>query len=126
MYEYLAVGLGGFFGAMARYGLSGWINRQFTPSFHYGTLVVNVIGSFCLGALMFLAEERAALSPQAKLCLCVGFMGALTTFSTFGFETMSLIRQRELLQASANIGANVVLAVIAVLLGQMAVRASGL
>ena len=126
MYEYFAVGLGGFFGAMARFGLSSWINRQFSPPFHYGTLVVNVIGSFFLGALMFLAEERAALSPQAKLCLCVGFMGALTTFSTFGFETMSLIRQRELLMATANIGANVVLAVIAVLLGQLAIKGLGL
>ena len=126
MYEYLAVGLGGFFGAMARFGLSGWINRQFSPPFCYGTLVVNVIGSFCLGALMFLAEERAALSPQAKLCLCVGFMGALTTFSTFGFETMALIRQRELVMAAANIGANVILAVIAVLLGQLAIKTLGL
>ena len=75
---------------------------------------------------MFLAEERAALSPQAKLCLCVGFMGALTTFSTFGFETMSLIRRQELLLASTNVGANVILAIIACLLGQAFIKTLGI
>ena len=80
--------LGGAFGSGARYLLSGWVMEQLGPTFPCGTLAVNTIGSFLLGALMFLGIEAGALSPTVRLALTTGVMGGFTTYSTFSYETM--------------------------------------
>jgi len=90
--KYLVVGLGGFVGANARYVLGGWVQQRFGPSFPYGTLIINVTGSFILGMFATLSM-RLAWNEYWRLLVAIGFVGAYTTFSTFEFETLQLIAQ---------------------------------
>ena len=122
MIEVCAVGLGGFVGAIARYGLSGLVHTRYAGSFPLGTLVVNVLGCLVIGALLSLVETRPLLHPRARLFLVMGLLGSFTTFSTLGFETLQLLRDREVAGALLNVGANVVLGVGAVAVGWMGVR----
>lgn len=114
----LAVALGGALGAVSRYLLSGWVNRvsresgiQAFVAFPFlGTLAVNILGSFLLGFLVGHGlDQRWGLSPNLRLLLAVGFLGALTTFSTFSFETVEALRAGSLRVAWVNIGLNLVL-----------------
>ncbi len=114
----LAIGCGGFLGAVARYLVSFWIYRAFKPVFPYGTLAVNLVGCLAIGVLATLIETREAFSPTVRLILITGFLGSLTTFSTFGFETVELIRVESYGLALANIAVNVLLGIAAVLAGR--------
>lgn len=118
----LAVGLAGFCGAVARFLVSGWVHRLVPAAFPSGTLVVNAAGSLMLGALFELATARAALDPQLRLVLGVGFLGSFTTFSSFSLETMNLIREGSHALAGANVVLNVVLCLAAVWIGIVLVR----
>ncbi|MBI5137051.1 MAG: fluoride efflux transporter CrcB [Nitrospirae bacterium] len=118
----LAVGLAGFFGAVARYLLGGWVYRLLPGTFPFGTLFVNVLGSLLLGVVFQLGTERAALSPELRVALATGFLGAFTTFSTFSLETVNLLREGSLLMALANVGGNVLLCLGAAWLGLGLVR----
>lgn len=120
--KFLAIGCGGFIGAVSRYGLSGLAHRWWGATFPYGTLVVNVVGCLLLGGLMYLIKDRALVAPNMQLFLTVGLLGAFTTFSTFGYETIMLMRGRELTPALLNIGANVMLGLTAVWLGRTLLR----
>ncbi len=111
------VGLGGFLGANARYLLGGFISERWGTVFPYGTFVINVTGSFILGFFMAYAQERPWVAPGARLMFAVGFVGAYTTFSTFEYETMRLIQQRELLLATWNIIGSLVSGAVAVFAG---------
>ena len=111
------VGLGGFLGANARYLLGGFISERWGTAFPYGTFVINVTGSFILGFFMAYAQERPWVAPGARLMFAVGFVGAYTTFSTFEYETMRLIQQRELLLATWNIFGSLMSGAIAVFAG---------
>ncbi len=93
------VGLGGFLGANARYLLGGLISNRWGTAFPFGTFVINVTGSFILGFFLAYAEDRPFLEPSLRLMFAVGFVGAYTTFSTFEFETLRLIQEREFLYA---------------------------
>lgn len=117
MRELLAVGTGGFLGAIARYGLSGLVHRLYGGTFPLGTLVVNVAGCLAIGALAFLVEDRQLLAPSARLFVRVGFLGSLTTFSTFGHETFELLRDGQWAAVAANVALNVVVGVAAVIAG---------
>lgn len=113
MAQILLVGLGGFFGAIGRYLLSGWAMRVGSESatlagFPLGTLVVNVVGSFLLGLLLAGGGRGGVVSQEAQLLLGVGALGAFTTFSTFSVETLALLRDGAPLAALASVGANVV------------------
>lgn len=121
MTKLLIVGLGGALGAMARYGISGWVARHW-ERFPAGTLAVNVAGCFLIGAFMTLVEERQLFSPNARLFATIGILGGLTTFSTFGYETVALLRGQETRLALLNILLNVVLGLGAVLAGRALVR----
>ena len=92
MARFVWICLGGAVGTGARYLLSGWALRAFGPSFPYGTLAVNVLGSFLVGALMFLGVEAGMISPALRLALTTGLMGGFTTYSTFSFETMRYLQ----------------------------------
>jgi CrcB protein len=119
MLKILLIGLGGFIGAILRYGISGLVqNLSRSISFPYGTLAVNVIGCLIVGALSQLVEARAVLSVQSRLFIFVGVLGALTTFSTFSNETINLIREEQWLYALANIFGHIILCFAAVLLGR--------
>lgn len=112
------VGLGGFVGALGRYGLSGLVQRQLPlATFPYGTLVVNVIGCFAIGLLAGLAESRALFGPEFRIFALIGILGGFTTFSTFGYETFVMIRDAEYLHAAMNVVGHVVLGLSVVWLG---------
>lgn len=103
------VGLGGFAGALLRYGLGGWVHRRLPlTTFPAGTLVVNLLGCLALGLMAGLMESRQALGPQVRLFAMVGLLGGFTTFSTFGWETLAMLRDGETLRAVVNVGLQVV------------------
>lgn len=106
--QILLVALAGACGALARWGVSALMPRWFSPTFPYGTLTVNLAGCFILGALTELAEQTHLISGEMRTVIGVGFIGALTTFSTFEFETFRLARRGDTLLAGTNFLANVV------------------
>lgn len=86
----LLVGVGGFLGAAARYLVDGWVSRATGGAFPWGTLAINVSGSFLLGLLFAVATERAVLPPDVRAGVLIGFIGAYTTFSTWMLESHRL------------------------------------
>ena len=122
MSNLLYIGIAGFVGALARYGMSGLPHKWLDGSFPWGTLLVNVLGCLMIGALMFLVEDRRMFTPQARLFIFTGFLGSFTTFSTFGYETFRLLNDSQFSLALANAGANMVIGLGAVWLGWTAVR----
>lgn len=110
-------GSGGFVGAALRYWLGGLVHRHLGASFPYGTLLVNVTGCFAIGFLGVLAEERLALSTGARVFWMIGVLGGYTTFSSFGYETMALLREGSSAFALMNVGAQVALGLLAVWCG---------
>ena len=119
MQNLLLIGLGGFMGALLRYSVSGLIqNLSKSLSFPYGTLFVNLLGCLLIGALSQVAEIRGVISPEARSFIFIGLLGAFTTFSTFGNDTVSLFRDGKDLLSFVNIGLHLVLGLSAVWLGQ--------
>jgi CrcB protein len=115
----LWVGLGGFAGSVLRYLVAGWVQESSrSVSFPYGTLAVNVVGCLLIGVLSQLADARGLLHAEVRLFIFVGVLGGFTTFSTFGYETLNLLRDGEVLIASLNVTANVVLCLLAVWAGR--------
>lgn len=95
MEKLLWLGAAGALGALARYGLAGMVQRVGGAAFPWGTWAVNVVGTFLFGLVWSLAEERMLISGETRLIVLTGFMGAFTTFSTFMFETGTLVRAAE-------------------------------
>jgi CrcB protein len=116
MDKYFLVGLGGFLGAIARYTLGGWAAEKW-GGFPYGTLLINVSGSFVLGLFLAVTASRLPLDPRWGLFFAVGFLGAYTTFSTFTYETVQLLLANDWRPALAYVGVSNVLGVGAALLG---------
>ncbi len=113
MGSYLWIGLGGALGSIGRYWMAGMvdgrINAAFAGQFPYGTLTVNILGSFVIGLL----AGMEGLSGQARLFLMVGFCGGFTTFSAFSLQTLDLLRDGLLLRAGGNILLSVLLCLLA-------------
>lgn len=102
------VGSGGFAGAILRYALGGVVQRQLPlQAFPYGTLCVNLLGCAVIGGLAGLGESRQLFTPELRMFVFIGLLGGFTTFSTFAFETMSLARDGEYLQAASSVGIHV-------------------
>jgi CrcB protein len=112
----LFVAVGGALGAVARYGLSGWVQSVAGGTFPWGTLVVNVLGCFLLG-FAFRVLQLSAVSPALRGAVTVGFLGAFTTFSTFGLETVGLLQDGRWARAVAYAGGSVAVGLVAVLAG---------
>ncbi len=110
------VAVGGAAGALARYGVSLWLTRP-GVQFPYAILVCNVAGCLCMGALMWWVMQKPGLAPGLRLLLVVGLLGSLTTFSTFGYDTVELAREGRAAQAALNVVANVALGLGGVALG---------
>jgi fluoride exporter len=115
----LFICLGGAIGTGARYLLAGWSARQFGTGFPYGTLLVNLIGSFLLGFLMGLGTTW---SPTLRLALTTGVMGGFTTYSTFNYETTAYVRDGAWLLAFSNVALTLILCFAGGLLGIGAAR----
>ncbi|MFW6174611.1 MAG: fluoride efflux transporter CrcB [Chloroflexota bacterium] len=113
----------GGLGALARYGISAAVQSRTGAAFPWGILVVNCVGSFLFGLLYSLAEERGVIGPELRVALMVGFLGALTTFSSFAFDTGQLMRDGRWLWAAGNIALNNVLAIGLIFAGMAAGRA---
>lgn len=122
---YLWVALGGALGSVARYACSLGAARWFGTAFPWGTLFVNVTGSFVIGLLAALvaADGRPALGADARAFVLVGVLGGFTTFSSFSLETLSLARGGAVGAAAANVGLSVALCLAGVWLGFLAAAA---
>jgi len=112
----LLVAAGGALGAVARYGLSGWVQGLLSTSFPMGTLVVNVLGSFLLGLSFFLLESLA-LPAGARSMITIGFLGAFTTFSTFSYEAIVLVGGGEWGRGGLYVGGSLILGLVGVVAG---------
>ena len=113
----LYVALGSAIGGVSRYLLGGLVQRMLDTTFPAGTLLVNVTGSFLLGAIIRYALEIPSLTPEVRAFLTIGFCGGYTTFSTFSYETMALLEDGEWARAGVYITASVILSLIATFLG---------
>ena len=123
MTDLLLVGTGGFIGAASRYGVTLAVSRLLgQPSFPWGVLTVNVLGSLLIGVLAGIAETRQ-IGPGARLFLFVGILGGFTTFSAITNDTLTLLRNAAYLSAAANVLLSVALGLTAVAAGYAAARA---
>ncbi|EAX46388.1 CrcB protein [Thermosinus carboxydivorans Nor1] len=109
MLKIFLVALGGSIGATARYLISDWAAQRWGADFPYGTLIVNIAGCFIIGLFMALVTERIIVSPYWRLLVTVGFVGGLTTFSSFSYETIKLVNDGQMTFALYNILSNFVL-----------------
>ena len=120
--QLLYIGIFGGLGCIARFLMSGWTYTLLGRSLPYGTLAVNVLGSFLLGLLMTFGLRSTLLSAELRVGLTIGFMGGFTTFSTFSYETLKLLEEGSLWQAGANIVLNVLICLLFALLGVQLAR----
>jgi CrcB protein len=121
MLAYLWVAIGGALGSVARFGLNGLISARFGETFPWGTLLINVTGSFLIGIFAAYSDPdgRVLISPGIRQFLMIGICGGYTTFSSFSLQTLRLAQDREWLYAGGNVILSVTLCMIAVWLGWM-------
>jgi CrcB protein len=117
--NYILAFVGGGIGASARYYLSGAVYRWLPANFPYGNLAVNIIGCFVIGFLMTSLEERFIVTPALRVFLTVGILGGFTTFSSFSYETVSLIRDGEIFLGTINASATLLGCLAATWIGMM-------
>ena len=117
MLEVIIVTIGGGLGSAARYLVSTWAAARFGAAFPYGTLIVNIVGCFIIGAFVTMTTERLIISPYWRLFVTVGIVGGFTTFSSFSYETMHLLQETDVLRAFYNVGLNVIVGFSATWLG---------
>jgi len=122
---WLIVGLGGFFGAILRYWVSGWIQGGFA-TFPFGTLGVNFIGSLLLALIMYASEYRGLFDEETRVFLTIGVLGSFTTMSTLSYESMKLLEQGEHMLFGLNLVGTVTLCLLAVYLGKVLITVMGL
>jgi CrcB protein len=122
MDKVLLVFIGGGAGSVCRFWLASWLGDRFGPIFPFGTLAVNLIGCFLIGLIAGLPSASASVPPFARLLLMTGFLGGLTTFSTYEYESFLLLSQGDIAKALLNLGGSMVLGLLALLVGVVVVR----
>lgn len=123
MIAYLWVSIGAVAGACARYLISRYTARLLSPDFPYGTLLINVTGSFVLGLFLVWTSERVLVDPRWRLLVAVGFCGSYTTFSSYAFESFAYFEQGHWELFATNVLTNNVLCLAAVIAGAALARA---
>jgi fluoride exporter len=118
----LLVGLGGSIGSILRYLTQRWVNESYQHNFPLATFLVNVFGCLLIGILYALGEKGNILSPQTRLLLVTGFCGGFTTFSTFAFENMNLLRVGDNFYFLLYAVGSVVLGIAAVYIGSLLIK----
>ena len=114
---FLFVGIGGFLGSVARYYSSQFMNIYFPSSFPLGTFIVNMVGCLLIGVIFGFSEKGNMLSPEWRIFLATGFCGGFTTFSTFSYENLNLLRDGEYFYVGAYVSASVVFGLLATFIG---------
>ena|SRR5215217_2642029 len=122
MQKTIFIALAGLVGTLMRYWLAGFVTRQYGENFPWGTLIVNLIGSFLAGALYHLAEERLLISPTLRTIILIGLLGGFTTFSSYGLQTFTLLRDGQLGLATLNLALSNVLGLLMVWAGYVALK----
>ena len=117
MIQILAIAAGGAVGSVLRYAVSTGVYSMLGRNFPYGTLAVNVIGSFLMGLLFVLMVERLDMSAVWRMAILVGFLGAFTTFSTFSIETVNLLQGGDFMRAFLNVTLSVAFCLVATWVG---------
>jgi CrcB protein len=122
MITYLYIAIGSALGGMARYWCSGFVAERLGETFPWGTIFINILGSFVIGFFATFSgpDSRYIVSPNMRHFVMVGLCGGYTTFSSFSLQTLNLIRDGEVAAAGANIGLSVLLCLVAVWLGHIA------
>lgn len=118
----IIIGIGGFFGSIGRYLFAHFIYRWFEPTFPISTLIVNILGSFLIGVVYSLCERGALLSAEWRLFLAVGLLGGFTTFSTFTFEMVVMLRDGQFMNVVSYAIMSVFASLTACFLGIFIVR----
>lgn len=118
----LLVGAGGFVGSIARFLSSQLIVRYYPSSFPWGTLTVNVVGCFLIGVIYAFSEKGNLLSPEMRLLLATGFCGGFTTFSSFAYESIALMKDGELFYTFLYVAASIVIGFMAAYVGVFIVK----
>lgn len=106
MEKYLFIGLGGFLGSIARYGLTTVVQMKSASLFPYGTLLVNIIGCFCIGLFITLFQEKVVVGQNFRIFIVIGILGGFTTFSSFSYDTFALMKAGNYLEAGWNTAGN--------------------
>jgi len=120
MMKLLLIGIGGFAGALLRYGISGLVqNVSSAVAFPYGTLVVNLIGCLLVGGLSQVVESQGVISPELQSFMFIGFLGAFTTFATFGNDSFVLLSQGKSHLTLVNVGFHLILGIGSVWVGRV-------
>lgn len=123
MWQVVAVGTGGALGAICRFAVNGWAQRQFPTFAPAGTLIVNVVGCLAIGIAMAIAHERTWFTREWQAFVVTGVLGGLTTFSAFGLQTVELALEEQLRASLINVAANLVLGCAAVWFGLTIMKA---
>lgn len=119
----VAISLGAIAGALSRYYLTVWFAQKLGTSFPYGTFFINLTGCLAMGFFTTLALDKAPMiSPEMRLMVATGFLGAYTTFSTYGLDTMALLRNGNLFTASFYWAGSAILGIVSVQLGMIIAR----
>jgi CrcB protein len=117
MQKTIFIALSGLVATLLRYWLSGFVSRQYGETFPWGTMVVNLIGCLVTGAVFFLTEERFVVSPNVRTVILIGLLGGFTTFSAYGLQTFTLLRDGDIGLAILNVIASNILGLSMVWIG---------
>lgn len=124
MQAYLLIATGGAVGSVARYWMANAIDGRHTTGFPWGTVLVNILGSFVIGAAAALVLGRGLWTDNARLFVMVGICGGFTTFSSFSLQTLSLLRDGYILRAGGNVAISVIACLLATWAGLALVQAA--
>jgi fluoride exporter len=123
MQKTMFIAVAGLVGTLLRYSVSGFVAQRYGETFPWGTMVVNLVGCFLAGVVFHLTEERFLVSPTVRAVILIGFLGGLTTFSSYGLQTFTLLKNSEFGLATLNIATSNVVGLLLVWAGYVASKA---